>query len=72
METKAWLVEEFDHNGNLVWRMTSFFEPDTIQWEKDIKGKKHNLIISELGIVKSKTINGVEKKYDSSRMVIGL
>lgn len=72
METKAWLIEEFDSTGKLVWKITSFFEPDAIQWEKDIRGKKHNLVISELGVISSKNIIGVEKKYDSSKFVVGL
>lgn len=72
METKAWLIEEFDSTGKLVWKITSFFEPDAIQWEKDIRGKKHNLVISQLGVISSKNIIGVEKKYDSSKFVVGL
>jgi hypothetical protein len=71
METKGWVVEEFDKQGNLVWKMFSFFEPDSIQWMRDIRGKSHNLVISELGVKNSKTINGIEKKYDSSKFVIG-
>jgi hypothetical protein len=72
METKAWLIEEFDHNGQLARKMISFFEPDSLSWLKDLKGKKHNLIISELGVIKTKTITGIEKKYDSSKFVVGL
>ena len=72
METKAWLIEEFDHKGQLTWKMISFFEPDSLSWLKDLKGKKHNLIISELGVIKTKTITGIEKKYDSSKFVVGL
>ena len=54
METKVWMVEEFDNNNNLVWKMISFFPPDTLEWMKDIRGKKHNLVISELGVINSK------------------
>ena len=72
METKVWMIEEFDAQNNLVWKMISFFPPDTLEWMKDIRGKKHNLVISELGVINSKKINGVEKKYDSSKFVIGL
>ena len=72
METKAWLIEEFSKDGQLVWKMISFFEPDSIQWMRDIRDKSHNLVISELGVKNSKTINGIEKKYDSSKFVIGL
>jgi hypothetical protein len=73
METiKAWMVEEFDNKNNLVWKMISFFPPDTLEWMKDIRGKKHNLVISELGVINSKKINDIEKKYDSSKFVVGL
>jgi hypothetical protein len=73
METvKAWMIEEFDNNNNLVWKMISFFKPDSLEWMRDIRGKKHNLVISELGVITSKKINGVEKKYDSSKFVVGL
>jgi hypothetical protein len=72
METKVWMVEEFDTQGNLVWKMISFFPPDTLEWMQDIRGKKHNLVISELGVINSKKINDIEKKYDSSKFVVGL
>jgi hypothetical protein len=39
---------------------------------RDIRGKSHNLVISELGIINSKKINGIEKKYDFSKFVVGL
>ena len=71
METKAWLIEEYNLQGELVWKMISFFEPDSLEWMRDLKGKKHNLVISELGVKNSKTINGIEKKYDSNKFVIG-
>ena len=72
METKAYLIEEYNLQGELVWKMISFFEPDSLEWMRDLKGKKHNLVISELGVKNSKTINGIEKKYDSSKFVVGL
>ena len=57
METvKAWMIEEFDNNNNLVWKMISFFPPDSLEWMRDIRGKKHNLVISELGVINFKKI----------------
>jgi hypothetical protein len=72
METKAWLIEETGHNGEIVWKMISFFEPDSLEWMRDLKGKRHNLTITKLIAGESKTITGVEKKYDSSKFVVGL
>ena len=71
METKAWLIEEFNKNGDLVWKMISFFEPNSLEWMKDLKGKKHNLTITELIAGNVKKIDGI-KKYDSSKFVVGL
>jgi hypothetical protein len=71
METKAWLIEEFDYQGNLVWKMISFFEPDSLEWMKDLKGTKHNLTITSLIAGEVKKVEGV-KKYDSSKFVVGL
>ena len=36
----AWLVEEYDSKGNLVWKMIAFFEPTELSWFKDLKSKK--------------------------------
>jgi hypothetical protein len=65
---KAWMIEETDYKGNVVWKMISFFEPDSLEWMRDLKGKKHNLTITELVAGNVKKIEGV-KKYDSKRLV---
>ncbi len=72
METKplAYLIEEFDNNGLLVWKMISFFEPDSLEWLRDLKGKKHNLKVTQLIGGKVNHVIGV-KKYDSSKFVVG-
>jgi hypothetical protein len=72
METKAWLIEETGQNGEIVWKMISFFEPNSLEWMRDLKGKRHNLTITKLIAGESKTITGVKKKYDSSKFVVGL
>jgi hypothetical protein len=71
-DIKAWMIEETDRQGNLVWKMISFFQPDSLEWMRDLKGKKHNLTITELVAGNVKKIDGVEKKYDSSKFVVGL
>jgi hypothetical protein len=72
METKVlgYLLEEKDYQGNVVWKIMSWTEPD-LAWINDLKNQKHNLTITELIAGQSKTINGV-KKYDSSKFVVGL
>jgi len=66
----AWIIEEYDINGNLMWSMLSRFEPSELSWFKDLKSKTHNvkvipLVRDEKNI---KILTGV-KKYDSSKMV---
>jgi hypothetical protein len=72
METKplAFLIEEFDINGLLVWKTLSFFEPNSVEYLKDIKGKKHNLKVTQLIGGKVKNVIGVAK-YDSNKFVFG-
>jgi len=72
METNVlgYLLEEKDYQGNVVWKIMSWTEPD-LAWLNDLKTQKHNLTITELIAGKSKTVNGV-KKYDSSKFVVGL
>ena len=72
METKilGYLLEETDYQGNVVWKIMSWTEPD-LAWLDDLKTKKHNLTITELVAGNVKHIDGV-KKYDSSKFVVGL
>ena len=73
MKTKAlaYLIEETDYKGDVVWKIISFFEPDELSWLNDLKKQKHNLKITELVAGNIKHINGI-KKYDSSKFVVGL
>ena len=73
MKPDAWIVEEFDSRGQLVWKMMAFFEPTELSWFKDLKNKKHNLVITPMykKEEEAKRYDGI-KKYDSSKFVIGL
>jgi len=69
MKPLAWLVEEFDGTGKLVWSGLMTSEPTELSWFKDLKSKLHNVTITPLipdvkGIIK--VIN--TKKYDSKRL----
>lgn len=65
----AWLVEEFDSNGTLVWSGLMTSEPKEMSWLKDLKNKLHNVTITPL-IPDTKNIVKVTnvKKYDSKRL----
>ena len=69
-EVLGYLIEETDYQGNVVWKIMSWTEPD-LSWLNDLKTKKHNLKIIELVAGKTKYVDGI-KKYDSSKFVVGL
>ena len=65
----AWLVEEFDSTGALVWSGLMTSEPTELSWFKDLKSKLHNVTITPL-IPDTKNIKKVTntKKYDSKKL----
>ena len=69
MKPLAWLVEEFDSTGKLVWSGLMTSEPTELSWFKDIKSKLHNVTITPL-IPDTKKIIKVTntKKYDSKKL----
>lgn len=69
MKPIAWLIEEFDSTGKLVWYGIVTFEPTDLTWFKDLKSKLHNIVITPL-IADTKNIKKINniKKYDSKRL----
>lgn len=70
MKPIAFLVEEFDSTGKLVWSGLMTSEPTELSWFKDLKFKLHNVTITPL-IPDTKNIIKVTniKKYDSQKLV---
>ena len=66
----AFLVEEFDSTGKLVWSGLMASEPTSLEISQDIKNKLHNWTITPL-IADTKNIIKVTnvKKYDSKKLV---
>ena len=69
MKPIAWLVEEFDGTGVLVWSGLMSSEPTEMSWFKDLKSKLHNVTITPL-IADTKNIVKITnaKKYDSKKL----
>lgn len=69
MKPLAWLVEEFDSTGKIVWSGLMTSEPTELSWFKDLKSKLHNVTITPL-VPDTKNIIKVTntKKYDSKRL----
>lgn len=69
MKPLAFLVEEFDGTGKLVWSGLMTFEPTEMSWFADLKSKLHNVTITPLipdikNIIKVTNV----KKYDSKKL----
>ena len=48
MKPIAFLVEEYDSTGTLVWSGLMTSEPTEMSWFKDLKSKLHNVTITPL------------------------
>ena len=70
MKPIAFLVEEYDSTGTLVWSGLMTSKPTEMSWFKDLKSKLHNVTITPL-IPDTKNIIKVTnvKKYDSKKLV---
>jgi len=70
MKPIAWLVEEFDSTGKLVWSGLMTSKPTSLEISQDIKNKLHNWTITPL-IPDTKNIIKVTnvKKYDSKKLI---
>ena len=53
----AWVTEEFNSNGDLVWFSITQFRPKELSWIRDLPTKKHHITITAL----YKDENNVEK-----------
>jgi hypothetical protein len=70
MKPIAFLVEEFDSTGQLVWSGLMTSKPTSLEISQDIKNKLHNWTITPL-IPDTKNIIKVTnvKKYDSKKLI---
>jgi hypothetical protein len=68
----AYLIEEFNGNGELISSTLSRFEPLELTWFNELKSKMHNVVITPL-LPDTKNIIKVTnvKKYNSSLYPIG-
>ena len=44
----AWLLEEYNHEGGLVWYSLMLTRPTDMSWFKDLPTKKHNIVLTPL------------------------
>ena len=47
-EPSAWLLEEYNHEGGLIWYSIMLTRPKDLSWFKDLPSKKHNIVLTPL------------------------
>jgi hypothetical protein len=69
MKPLAWLIEEHDSQGKLLWYGIVMSEPTELSWYKDLNKKLHSVKIIPLVADNANIIevNNI-KKYDSKRL----
>ena len=64
MKTLAWLIEEYDSQGKMLWYGLVMSEPTELSWYKDLKKKLHSVKITPL-VAYEKGMRSPEfKKFD--------
>ncbi len=48
MKADAWLLQEFDEKGNIVWSSIMPIRPKELSWFKDLPSKKHNIVLTPM------------------------
>jgi hypothetical protein len=48
MKPDAWLLQEFNSNGDVVWSAIMPIRPTDLSWFKDLPTKKHNIVLTPL------------------------
>ena len=47
-EPVAWMLEEYNHEGGLIWYSLMLSRPTDLSWFKDLPSKKHNIVLTPL------------------------
>ena len=65
----AWVVEEFNINGELVWSSLSQFRPKELSWIRDLPTKKHHIVITPLykDDTQAEKITGIKSYRESTK-----
>jgi hypothetical protein len=68
----AWILEERDSNGAIVWQSIMFVRPTELSWLRDLPTKKHNITLTPLYKDESKAEvhNGIKSFKDATKRLI--
>ena len=72
MKPDAWLLQEFDHNGTIVWSAIMPIRPTDMSWFKDLPTKKHNIVLTPLYAdhSQSEKFNGIKSFKESTLRLV--
>jgi len=72
MKADAWLLQEFDEKGNIVWSSIMPIRPKEMSWFKDLPTKKHNIVLTPLYAdhTKAEKFSGVKSYKESTQRLI--
>lgn len=65
----AWLLEEFDNKGALIWCSLMLARPTDLQWFRDLPTKKHHIVLTPLFKDNSKAekLDGIKSYKESTK-----
>lgn len=68
----AWVVEEFNIHGELVWSSITQFRPKELSWIRDLPTKKHHIVITPLhkDDTQAEKITGIKSYRESTQRLI--
>lgn len=68
----AWLIEEFNHEGALIWCSLMLSRPTDLTWFKDLPTKKHNIVLTPLykDDSKAEKLDGVKSYKEATKRLV--
>ena len=68
----AWLLEEFNKEGEVIWCSLMLVRPTDLQWFRDLPTKKHNIVLTPLykDETKSQRYDGVKSFQDATKRLV--
>ena len=71
-EPVAWMLEEYNHEGGLIWYSLMLSRPTDLSWFKDLPSKKHNIVLTPLykDETQAEKHTGIKSYKDSTKRLI--
>ena len=72
MNPDAWIIEELNDKGEVIWSSIMPIRPKELSWFRDLPSKKHTITITPLyaDTSKSETFSGIKSYKESTQRLI--